>query len=417
MKTSDGPLTVSQFLEAINGLLETQAVWVEGEVSEYRVSQGRWVHFDLKDAGAVVHCFGLTFRIRTPLEDGMTVRVWGVPRVYPRYGKFSLVVDVVTPSGEGALRRAFELLKERLAREGLFDVERKRSLARIPERIALITSPEAAAYSDFVKVLGARRGGVHILVVPVSVQGDQAVDGLVRALDRLSEEYPDLDAAVLIRGGGSLADLHAFNEERVVRALARSRVPTVVGVGHERDLTLADLVADVRASTPSNAAEVLTPTRAELGQFLRDLRRRLVRTVADHVNTRSTAVDDSVAVLRTRVRASTDRCAVLSRRMAGVNTLLLRSVHAFLMTVQQVTSRLRSPVGEKCRTRELHVQALARLLSGLHPERVLARGYSVTRRADTGVIVRSATSLRRDDQIRTTVQHGSLASTVTETEP
>jgi hypothetical protein len=205
------PLSVSEFLGRVNELLETQVALVEGEIVDYRISQNKFVHFDLKDDSALVHCFGLAFRLRTPLEDGLRVRVWGVPRVYPKYGKLSLVVETVEPSGEGALRRAFELLRAKLEREGLFDAARKRALPRFPERIALVTSPEAAAYGDFLKVLGGRRGGLDILVLPVAVQGDASADAIARevraGIMRLDREDGRFALAVRWRHGPAYAAL------------------------------------------------------------------------------------------------------------------------------------------------------------------------------------------------------------------
>lgn len=411
------PLTVSEFLRAVNELLETQVVWVEGEIADFRVSQGKWVHFDLKDVHALVQCFGLAFRLRTPLEDGMTVRVWGVPRVYPRSGRFSLFVERVEPAGEGALRRAFELLKEQLAREGFFDASRKRPVPRIPERVALLTSPEAAAYSDFINVLRARRGGMDVFLVPVPVQGEGAPAAIVRAIDWVSEQHLDLDALVLVRGGGSLADLHAFNDASVVRALARSRVPTIVGVGHERDLTLADLVADVRASTPSHAAELLSPSRTELDRAVLDLRRRLTLAVSERLRLVSGDTDRLLTALADVARASVERVEVLSQWMEGIRAQFASSIRERAGTLDRQGVQLRSRVGEALRTQSHRLAALDRLLAGLHPRRVLARGFSVTRLRPRGRIIRSARGVDPGSSLTTTLHEGSVDSTVTSVTP
>ena len=365
----EAPLTVSAFLSKINELLETQVVWVEGEVVEVRVSQRRWLHFDLKDASGLVHCFGLVFRLRTPLEDGMRVRVWAVPRVYPRFGKFSLVVDSLEPSGEGALRRAFELLKATLAADGLFDAARKRPLPKFPERIALLTSPEAAAYHDVLNILAVRRGGMDILFLPIPVQGEGAAAVIAHAIDWVNENEATREVLVLVRGGGSVEDLHAWNDERVARALARSRIPTLVGIGHERDVTLADLVADVRASTPSHAAQLLTPTAGDMRNEVEDLKNRLLLVFHVSVDAQAGRIVQHVSTFREKVRGDRDRVGVV-----------------------------------------LH--GLERLLAGYHPSQVLARGYSVTT-DDAGVVLRDARKVTVGDALVTRLARGTLRSHTT----
>lgn len=414
MTDAVAPYSVSEFLFEVNALLETQVVWVEGEVSDYRVADGKWVHFDLKDAAALVHCFGLAFRLKAPLEDGMRVRLWGAPRVYPKYGKFSLVVERVEPFGEGALQRAFELLRATLEREGLFAAERKRRLPRIPERIALITSPDAAAYADFLTVLERRRGGMEIVLLPVTVQGERAVDEIVRAIQWVSEERPDLDALVLVRGGGSLSDLQAFSDETLIRALARSRVPTMVGVGHERDVTLADLVADVRAATPSNAAERLTPTRAELMREVHEYAGRMTRAVEKELRANMDRVALAVGVLREAVRDPVVRLetyaqaivrhgAVLTTRVAGLQSAVDGSRRALGLRIRHAFDVDAARVG-----------VLIRLLAGLHPTQTLRRGYSITR-GPTGRLIRAARDVEPGDRLSTTLHHGTVDSTVTPT--
>lgn len=416
MTDTAAPCSVSEFLKTVNVLLETQVAWVEGEVSDYRVAEGKWVHFDLKDDTALVHCFGLAFRIRAPLEEGMRVRLWGAPKVYPKYGKFSLVVERVEPFGEGALRRAFELLRATLEQEGLFDVERKRTLPRIPERIALLTSPDAAAYADFLTVLQHRRGGMEIVLLPVTVQGDRAVDEIVQAIGRVSEERPDLDALVLVRGGGSLADLHAFNDEAVVRALARSRVPTMVGVGHERDVTLADLVADVRAATPSNAAERLTPTRAELLREVQEHESRILRAVHEELTASVDRVALAVGILREAVRHPMVRLDALTQAVVRRGSLLTTHVSGLRSIVDAASRTLPTRMQHTLDTDTAQVSAFLRLLAGFHPVQTLRRGYSITR-GPAGQLVRAASDVVQGDRLATTLQHGTLDSTVTSARP
>src|SRR3989344_3282465 len=217
--------TVSEFIDHINALVATDVHAVEGEISGFNLSQGRWVFFDLKDekVESKVGCFMMAFKLKTPLEDGMKVRVIGTPKVHEKSGQFRITVEQVELVGEGALKRAFELLKKKLAGEGLFADERKRPIPRFPERIGVIASRESAAFGDFKYFQTAK---------------------------------PRPDVLVLMRGAGSLEDLQAFNSEEVAYAIFGSKIPVVVGVGHERDESIADYVADLRASTPSNAAEL-----------------------------------------------------------------------------------------------------------------------------------------------------------------
>ena len=253
------PLSVSDFVALVNQTLEFAypSVMVIGEVAEFRVSQGKWVTFKLKDAESVIDCFMVAYQLRAPIENGMKVRIVASPKLNGKWGKFSLTVRQVAPIGEGAIKKSFELLKAKLAAEGLFSPERKRALPRIPHRVAVITSTESAAYADFCKIINERWGGLTVLVAHTQVQGAPAADQIIQAI-RFFNSYEELpEVLVIIRGGGSAEDLMTFNDEQLAREIARSRIPTLVGVGHEVDHTLADMVADVRAATPTNAAEIL----------------------------------------------------------------------------------------------------------------------------------------------------------------
>ncbi|TSC62924.1 MAG: putative Exodeoxyribonuclease 7 large subunit, partial [Parcubacteria group bacterium Gr01-1014_106] len=351
---------------------------------------------------------------RTPLEDGMKVRVWGVPRVYPRYGKFSLVVEKLEPVGAGALRRAFELLKKKLEAEGVFDTTRKRALPRFPERVVLLTSPDAAAYQDFLKVLAARWGGIHIDFVPVPVQGADAAERIARAIDWVNERERMAEVLVVVRGGGSLEDLQAFNDELVVRALARSRIPTLVGVGHERDVTLADLAADMRASTPSNAAELLVPTRDAIGAAVDDLAQRLSRALRDAVRARGEEVAHSVLVLRETVETTVDRVDALTRSMEQLGAHVRGHVQYNRLRIAHALERMQARITERFSALDTGLRGLERLLGTLHPYRVLGRGYSMTR-TESGTLVRDVQDVHVGERLVTTVSRGTLESDVTVT--
>src|SRR5581483_9878111 len=257
---SEVELTPSQFVAIFNQTLDLAypSVAISGELANFRISKQKWVYFDLKDESSTLKFFGSVYQLPGPLKDGLMLKIRAQPRLHHTYG-FSLNVLHIEPTGEGSIKKAAELLQAKLASEGLFDPARKRHLPYPPERIGLITSSGAAAYADFKKVLNARWRGLIIDFVDVQVQGESAPAQIVEALERLNEEAQPPEVIVLIRGGGSPEDLIAFSSEQVTRAVAASRVPTLVAIGHETDISLAELAADKRASTPSNAAELLVP--------------------------------------------------------------------------------------------------------------------------------------------------------------
>ena len=330
-------LTVSDFIAITNQTLEYAypVVEIEGEVASFKVNQGKFVFFDLKDAGASVGCFMMVFQLRVPIEDGMKVIVTASPKL-TQWGKFSLTVKAIRPSGEGSLKKSFELLRAKLEGEGLFAQERKRPLPAIPRHIAVISSPQAAGYADFIKILNDRWGGMRVDVAAVTVQGTDAPDQIIRALNYFNtqEELPEI--IVIIRGGGSADDLSAFNDEQLVRAIAGSRVPTITGVGHEVDTSLSDLAADLRAATPSNAAQIIVPDRRDM---IRSVRLRVQSVVPQLSNT----------LEQTR------------RQLEG------RLQFAVESTERQLDHRRQGLLQAK------------RLLSQFDPARVLERGYALIR--------------------------------------
>ena len=235
-------------------------VLVVGELSNFRVSKNRWVYFDIKDDSASLKCFGTIYQLPGPLEDGLMVELACSPRLHPNFG-FSLNISAIRPVGQGALRRAAELLRAKLEAEGLFNPDRKRPLPFAPQTIGVITSAESAAYSDFIKVTNERFAGLELLIADVQVQGLSAPEQIVAAITYFNQSAQPPEVLVITRGGGSSEDLAAFDDERIVRAIAASRIPTLVAIGHERDVSLAELAADVRASTPSNAVQLLLPDK------------------------------------------------------------------------------------------------------------------------------------------------------------
>ena len=330
-------LSVSDFIALTNQTLEYAypSIEVEGEVASFKVNQGKYVFFDIKDAGGSVNCFMTVWQLRVPIEDGMKVVVTATPKL-TQWGKFSLTVRAIRPSGEGSLKKSFELLRAKLDKEGLFSPERKRALPGLPEHVAVISSVQAAGYADFIKILDDRWGGLGIEVASVQVQGASAPDQMIQALKYFNslEELPEV--IVLIRGGGSADDLSAFNDELLVREIAASRVPTLVGVGHEVDVSLADMVADVRAATPSNAAQILVPDRSEVIRAVR-------RQVQSLLPRSEQAIDNKIAGVRTQMRSA----------------------------IQAIDRRYTYS--------QDRVDNLRRVLSELDPRKVLARGYALVR--------------------------------------
>lgn len=262
MESHELQLSVSEFVDLTNQVLDGAypSLAVVGEVSSFKVNQGKFVFFDLKDDASTVGCFMMLFALRTPIEDGMKVVVTGVPKLTAK-GKFSITVRSIKPVGEGNLKKSYELLRAKLDNEGLFDPARKRPLPTAPGTVAVISSTQAAGYADFVEVVNQRWGNVALSVAHTAVQGDGAADQIIRAIEHFNQAPELAEVLVVVRGGGSADDLAVFNDELLVRAIAGSRIPTLVGIGHEVDTSLVDLAADVRAATPTHAAQLLVPDR------------------------------------------------------------------------------------------------------------------------------------------------------------
>ncbi len=382
-------LTVSQCVAAINIALDSLGeLTVEGEVSEFRVIQNKWVTFDVKDNTSVLKCFMTVWNLRTQIEDGMLVKVTGQPNLRAK-GFLSFVVKNVRPSGEGSLKRALELLKNKLEQEGLFSLERKRTLPRFPEHIALITSRDAAAYHDFLKVLSARQGGLLISFIHTQVQGQDAPEQIISALATANTDLKNLGAIVLVRGGGSMEDMMAFNDEHVVRAVSASRTPIVVAIGHERDVCLSELVADVRASTPSNAAELLVKHREEVALDISRMTSSLSRSLTDHIAHTQSNIISMTHVMNNRLKVTSQNAQQLISRIASMSL------------------RIRDTL----KTSQEKILGMRRILLALSPEQTLRRGYSITR-TQSGIVMRNASDAKKGEEITTTLSKGSLTSVV-----
>jgi len=314
-------LSVSQFIQTVNQTLEYAyaSIEVEGEVASFKVNQNKYVFFDLKDDQGSIGCFMTVWQLRVPIEDGMKVIVTATPKLTP-WGKFSLTVQAIRPSGEGSLKKSFELLRAKLDKEGLFASERKRTLPELPSHIAVISSTQAAGYADFIKILDDRWGGLRVDVAHVQVQGMDAPDQIIRAINYFNEREVLPEVIVIVRGGGSADDLSAFNDEQLVREIAASRVPTLVGVGHEVDVSLADMAADVRAATPSNAAQILVPDRNELIRRIRhsvaSLLPRTDQAIKQQQQEVRQQLDDALAAIYERHDRQTEQLTSLRRILA-----------------------------------------------------------------------------------------------------
>lgn len=253
---------VSDFLEISNQVFENNfsGVMIEGEVSSFKINQNKFVFFDLKEGDSTINCFMTIWQLNFPISDGMKILVQAQPKI-TKWGKFSLTVQKIIPKGEGSIKKSFDELKKKLKKEGIFSDEHKKIVPKNPQNIAVISSVQAAGYADFVKILDERWGGLNVRVAHTQVQGMVAAEQIIRAIDFLNNLTEKTEVIAIIRGGGSADDLAVFNDENLVRAIFASKIPIITGIGHETDEVLADLVADLVASTPSNVAQILTPDK------------------------------------------------------------------------------------------------------------------------------------------------------------
>ncbi len=390
-------LTVAQLTAQIKSRLEGDfpSVWVAGEISNYSRPQSGHSYFTLKDDQAQIRAVmwrGTATKLKFELVDGQDVICHGHLDVYAPRGSYQLVVDQVQPQGVGALELALRKLREKLAAEGLFDAARKRPLPAFPRRLAFVTSPTGAAVRDFLEVLRRRWRGVDVLIIPARVQGAGSTKEIVAGIKLANRLSPPPDVLVVGRGGGSLEDLWTFNEEPVVRAIAASRIPTVSAVGHEIDVTLSDLVADVRALTPSEAAERVVPAAEEISARMRSYRDRL-----------RAATQRRVTLLRTRIDA-------LAKQRSFRKPFDL--IHDRSRRLDELTLRSNSAMRHLQHDREGRLLTLTGKIESLSPLAVLGRGYSITQDAKTGAVVRSAATLQIGQSIVTRFAAGEVTSEV-----
>lgn len=379
-------LTVSQLTfrirKLLEGDLEMQDVWVEGEISNLSKPNSGHIYFTLKDKNASLKCMIWkpdAARLRVNLQDGMAVEAHGRITVYEPQGTYQLAVNLIQPKGEGALYQEFLRLKAMLESEGLFDIERKRTIPQLPKKIGIVTSQTGAALRDMLNTLRRRLPLAQVILVPSPVQGADAPPALVNALLSINKQNPDV--ILLARGGGSIEDLWAFNDERVVRAVADSKAPVICGVGHETDFTLCDFAADLRAPTPTAAAELATPiTILDLGSDLLSARARLTDLTWNLLAEQKAVISSLTARLKyvspeRRIRSEYQHLDELSRR----------AFSALTHRVQLQTS---------------NVDGISKRLQSLNPEGVLSRGYAIITRKDDGAVVSKVSQAQGEMKVR-----------------
>jgi len=386
--------TVSKLTFFIRKLLEEnevlQDVWVQGEVSNLSRPASGHVYFTLKDSSAALKCVmwkTSAARLRLGLQDGMEVEVHGRIGVYEVSGQYQLYADQIRPVGEGALYQEFMRLKSMLEAEGLFDSERKRSIPMLPKKIGIVTSATGAALRDMLNTLRRRLPIVEVLLAPSPVQGVEAPPALVKAIQSLALQSPDV--ILMARGGGSIEDLWAFNDERVVRAVANSPIPIICGVGHETDFTLSDFAADLRAPTPTAAAELATQiTLLDLRALLENQRNRLAAATMSLIADQKNIVSSLTAALR----YATPERRILSERQR----------------VDELARRAHSSLLHRIQLQSTQVHGMERRLEALNPLAVLARGYAVVTQKGDGSVVTQVAQTRPGQQVQIRVSDGQV---------
>lgn len=394
-----GAITVSQLNRQARALLEQglARLWVEGEISNIARPASGHLYFSLKDKSAQIRAAFFSQRQRGPtigLKNGDQVLVFGRVSLYEARGDYQLIVEQVEPAGEGALKRQFEVLKKKLEAEGLFDADRKTAPPALPRRIGVITSPSGAAIRDIISVLGRRFPSVPVIVYPAAVQGDAAAPELIAALETAIRR-DECDVLIMGRGGGSLEDLWAFNDEKLARTIADSPIPIVSAVGHEVDFTIADFVADVRAPTPSGAAELVVPDRDDWLRTINSLATRIARLGQRTVEERGQTLDWlSRRLLQTSPTAMLERSAA---RLCNLQQRLSAGSRGIVAAIQH------------------RLELAMRGLHSVSPLATLDRGYAIVTDVDSGKVLLNAGDVAPGDDVRARLARGELIATVKST--
>ncbi|MEI7674347.1 MAG: exodeoxyribonuclease VII large subunit [bacterium] len=360
--------SVGEFVDSINQTFDIAypVIAVVGEVTNFKISKGSWVYFDLKDDEASIRCFTTVYKLSFPVEDGMVIKAVGKPKLHNQYG-LSFTIQLIEPVGEGTIKKATELLEKQLTKEGLFDLARKRAIPYPPKTIGLITSSESAAYADFTKIINERWNGLDISLYNVLVQGEKAPDDICGAIKYFNELANPPEVIVITRGGGSAEDLWAFSTEKVTRAVAASRVPTIVAIGHEVDISLAEKAADRRASTPSNAAEIIVPDKKQVLVNLAQINLQLSSLIGNLFTYYSKELD--------QIKEMLDKIIIL-----------------------------------KINTTYEAIQTQSVLLDALSPKKILEKGYSIIK--INNVLVRNAKQLKNGNELNLQFFNSSAGFTI-----
>lgn len=431
--------SVSQLNSEVRDLIESNypSIWVEGEISNLARPASGHIYFSLKDEAAQVRC--AMFRMSNRLlkfkpENGTQVLVRARVSLYEARGDFQLIADYMEESGDGLLRKKFEALKQKLFEEGLFDAEQKKDIPGLASQIGIITSPSGAAVRDIVSVLKRRFPSIPLLIYPIPVQGDDAPPAIVKMITKANQRN-ECDVLILSRGGGSLEDLWAFNDEKVARAIYASKIPIVCGVGHEIDYTIADFVADVRAPTPSAAAELVSPNRDEWINSIAQTEKRLAKIVSQKVAHAQQRIDwlrKRIIHPRQRIERIAQRIDEMEQRLqhvfrirrqnylANFSSLQTRlqqcnpghRVEKLLIRQDALQVRMNSTISRQLEQRQHRVRNLSRALEAVSPLATLGRGYAIVK-SSTGNIVKDAMQLKIGEEITTQLKEGSINSRVT----
>lgn len=437
--------SVSEFNRIAKELLEEKfsEIWIEGEISNYRgVSSSGHCYFSLKDENAQVDTVafrGVMSALRFKLEEGLKVLVCGRASLYPQRGRFQIIASLIEPKGAGALQLAFEQLKKKLEGEGLFEQSRKKTIPSLPQKIGIVTSPTGAAIRDILTVIERRFANVEILIYPAKVQGEGAKEEIAEGIRYLNENFPDMDVLLVGRGGGSIEDLWAFNEELVARAIAASDIPVISCVGHEIDFTIADFVADLRAPTPSAAAELVVRNKMELHASLKNYLTRLrqkihatIQFVSEQLKgvTRSSAFSRPQEKFEERLQSLDDLFERLVRAWENRSEKARNQIELLQSKIALLSPRARLEEREKFlksktekmvyaiqqkQQQMLHALKIAAgQLEALSPLAVLSRGYAIAWSLPENKIIKSALQVAPNDPIRIKVHQGEIRATVQE---
>ncbi len=393
-------LSISELTARVKNNLEGSFpdVWVEGEISNFKSHSSGHYYFSLKDETAQLQCAMFRFanrRLRFRPGDGIRVFAHGKLSVYAKRGDYQLIVDTIEPRGKGALQLAFEQLREKLEKEGLFRPDIKKPLPMLPEKIGIVTSPPGAAIRDILNVIGRRFSSLNLIINPVRVQGEGAADEIASAVREFDEIIP-VDVIIVTRGGGSIEDLWAFNEEKVARSIFSCETPVISAVGHEIDLTIADLAADIRAPTPSAAAEIVTAEKEKLGDKIRQDRMKIIRCVEQKV---SFAVE----------RVNYFQTGYGFRRVED-------KINEYAQQLDERQSALASTVLNTLRLKEKNLDSLKGRLFALSPKSILKRGYSITLKLPEKKVLTGIEAVKKGEKVRILLSRGAMEAEITLTE-